>query len=214
MPRKIAILASGSGTTAEAVAQAVVGGTVDYQVGLVVHNNPHAGVKDQPSIRAAKIPTICINGKTHPRDTPGGAMTDAESAAILTAVTNADCTLVVLLGYMKLIRGALLDTFGYTKDKAGRMLNTHAGPLPQTAGCYGSGIHQRVFELFQAGELERTGPTLHQVSAGYDEGLVVQYADEVVLSATDTPQTIEERVREVERRVTPVGINKYLGELS
>lgn len=210
---KIAILASGSGTTAEAVVQGSEDGRLNAEVAVIIHNNPGAGVVNQPSIKRHGIATQCINGRTHPGSAPRGAMTDAESAAILQKIQEAGCDLVILLGYMKRIRGALLDAFGYTTDASARMLNTHAGPLPQTIGCYGSGIHQKVYELYKAGELTRTGPTLHQVSAGYDEGPIVQYADEVILQANDTPQTIEERVKKVERYVTPIGINTYIKKL-
>lgn len=208
---KIAILASGSGTTAEAVAQSTQDGRLNADIVLIITNNPNAGITDQPTIKKLKIQTQCINSKTHPSGTTRkGAMTDEESEAILQAVKKAGCDLVVLLGYMKQVRGALLDALGYNGGGPARMLNTHPGPLPETAGTYGHFTHEKVHRLYRAGKLTATGPTLHQVSAHYDEGPTVQYANEVILMPNDTPDTIEKRIREVERRVTPIGIGAYL----
>lgn len=210
---RIAILASGSGTTAEAVAQATQQDILNAEIALIVYNNPSAGIVQQPTIQHLNIPCICINGKTHPGASEKGSMTDSESRAILHAVQKAGCELVVLLGYAKRVRGELLETFGYYGSHDGRMLNTHPGPLPQTQGLYGHHVHEKVYELFKDGKLSKTGPTLHQVGADYDDGPVVQYADEVILSQKDSPHSIEERVREVERRMTPVGINTYIRNL-
>ncbi len=217
---KLAILASGSGTTAEAVARATQSGVLDAEISLIVHNNPDAKVVDQPTIKRLPVATMCINSHTHPG--PGaprkGELTDTESMAIAEAAVQAGVDLVLLLGYMKRVRGALLDQFGFDASKHSRaadarMLNTHPGPLPQTRGLHGSGVHQRVFELYQAGELARSGPTLHAVAEDYDTGPIVKHFDEVVITDQDTAQTIEDRVRAIEREMLPIGINEFVQDL-
>ncbi len=212
--KKIAILASGSGTTAEAVAIATQNGTLQAEIALIVINNPTAEIKNQPSIATLKIPVVCINSRTHPGDTEKGSMTDAESQAILSAVEATNCELVVLLGYMKKVRGPLLDKLGEKHGRLGRILNTHPGPLPETAGLHGESTHEEVFKLYKSGQLTHTGPTLHQVTAGYDEGSIVQFASLVELQDSDTVSSIESRVRTVEREQTPIGIQNYLGDLT
>ncbi len=217
---RVAILASGSGTTAEAFAQAVDSGRVDAEIGLIVHNNPDAGVVNQSTIKKLGVATRCINGKTQPE--PAGArrgeLGDMESQAIADAIHESGSELVLLLGFMKRVRGALLAEFGYdptqhTEVVQARMLNTHPGPLPQTRGLHGFSVHQKVFELYANGELNTTGPTLHAVAAEYDMGPTVRYFDQVELSQADTPQTIEDRVREVEREMLPIGVHEFIQSL-
>ena len=210
---KIAILASGSGTTAQAALQATTDGRLDAEIALIIHNNPSAGVKDLPEVAEQNVNTICINGKTHPGEAEKGSMTDAESQAVLDAVNDAGCDLVALLGYMKRVRGALLEELGYQEDRPARIANTHPGPLPETTGLHGTLVHQKVFELYQNGKLSKTGPTLHQVSAKYDEGPIIRYFDDVDIRSKDSAESIEQKVRAVERQMIPIGINQYLKEI-
>ena len=218
---KVAILASGSGTTAEAFAQAIEAGKVEAEIGLVVHNNPGAKVVEQPTIKRMNIPTRCINGKTQeePNGIRKGELSDAESQAIVDAVHWSGSEVVLLLGFMKRVRGALLDEFGFDPARHSvatdaRMLNTHPGPLPETEGLYGTGVHERVFELSKLGKLSVTGPTLHVVAADYDTGPVVQFFDQVQIGPDDTAITIEERVREVEREQMPLGVHDFIQSIS
>ena len=68
----IAILASGSGSTAEAFIHATQDGRVDSEVGLVVCNNPpekagiFARVQRLNDLYGLDIETVEISGKTHP----------------------------------------------------------------------------------------------------------------------------------------------------
>ncbi len=217
---RLAILASGSGTTAEAVAQATRSGQLEAEIGLIIHNNAGAKVVEQPTVRELLIPTMCINGLSHPDVgvVRKGEMGDNESQAVVDAIKSVDAELVLLLGYMKRVRGALLDQYGYNPEihsevTDARMLNTHPGPLPQTMGLHGSQVHQHVYELYQARELAVTGPTLHAVAEDYDTGPTVRYFDMVDLSDADTAESIEDRVRAVEREQLPVGIQFFIEQL-
>jgi len=216
--KKIAILASGKGTTAEALLQKVRDGLLAVNPVLIIHNNPNAGVVNQATVKELGVKTLCINTKMYPRGDDGtkqGSISDAESDAMVAALQGAEVELVLQLGYMKHVRGALLETYGFIPGrhsvaKDARLLNVHPGPLPQTKGLYGSGVHQRVYELYQHGELDKTGPTLHTVSKRYDDGPVVRYFDDVDLSVTDTPETIEHRVREIERDKLYLGVKDFI----
>src|SRR5689334_16033445 len=76
---KIAILASGSGSTAEAYAQSIHRGEVDHEIGLVVVNDPEAGILDRVKRWNTElgfdVETAVINNKTH----PGGPQTRGQT---------------------------------------------------------------------------------------------------------------------------------------
>lgn len=216
---RIAILASGSGTTAEALLQKIDEDLLDVEPVLIIHNNPDAGIVDQPAVNKLGLKKVCINTRMYPRNGDGtkkGELSDAESEAIVAALKENEIDLVLLLGYMKRVRGALMTEYGFNPDahkKATdcRMLNIHPGPLPETTGLYGSYVHQRVYELYKEGKLTKTGPTLHAVSEGYDEGPVVKFFDEITLRDQDTAESIESRVRSVERERLYEGISDFVG---
>ena len=72
-----------------------------------------------------------------------------------------------------------------------RVVNIHPGPLPRFGGpgMYGPHVHRAVLD---AG-VPASGPTVHLVSARYDEGPVLAHRPVPVLP-DDTPKTLAERV--------------------
>lgn len=214
----IAILASGSGSTAEAFIDATQNGTVRADVGLIVCNNTpqKAGIYDRIDrlnrAYGLDIPVLRISGTTHPEGTgQKGEQTLEESLAIATEIEKAGCALVVLMGYMKRVRGALLEEYGWRPNMRSptqlRMINTHPGPLPQTEGLYG--IH--VQEAVLAGGLAYSAHTVHMVSEGYDKGRIIEETL-VPVVPSDTPDSLFLRVQEVEKSNLPLVIRSCLFE--
>lgn len=214
----IAILASGGGTTAEAFVHATQDGRVKANVGLVVCNNSpeKAGIYDRiqrlNGDYGLAIPVLRISGVTHP-DGPGekGEMTLGESEAICQEVTNSGCALVALMGYMKKVRGDLLEEYGWPGHGSfslGRMLNTHPGPLPETAGFHGVHVQEEVLRR----EMTHSAHTVHLVTGGYDEGPVVQETKVPVMEG-DTPDSLFDRVQVVEKQELPIAIDYHLYQI-
>lgn len=214
----VAILASGSGSTAEAFVHATQDGRVDAEVGLVVCNNPpeKAGIYDRMARLSREygiaIPVLRISGVTHPEG-PGenGEMTLGESEAICREVTEAGCALVALMGYMKKIRGAVLEEYGwpgYGSFSLGKMLNTHPGPLPETAGFYGIHVQEEVLRL----GLSSSAHTVHLVTGGYDEGPIIEET-RVPVEPDDTPESLFDRVQIVEKQELPLAIRGHLYQM-
>lgn len=212
----IAILASGSGSTAEACIRATQNGTLGARVGLVVCNNPphKAGIYERVSQLNSEIglaiPVLHISGITHPGGAGNkGEQTFEESQAISYAVDQAGCVLVALMGYMKKIRGPLLQAYGWddTMHSAAdaRMLNTHPGPLPQTEGLYGKRAQAAVLES----GLGYSAHTVHTVTDAYDQGMIIQET-RVPVEPGDTPDSLFDRVQAVEKRMLPHAINMCL----
>ncbi len=217
MKPRIAILASGGGTTAEAFIRAAEKGEINVDVGLVIASRRDAGIfkriEDLNAEFNLNIRTILISHKTHPAAdgenvTPGG-QTAGEEAAILAALLGGNYDLVALMGYMKRVGPALIEAFGwlpeYTSLFQAKMVNTHPGLLPDTKGFYGQQIQQYVLDH----KLPYAGQTLHVVSEDYDDGPIIA-EHKVPVESGDTPETLFERVQAVEKQYLPKDIEGFI----
>lgn len=180
---RIGVLASGEGTTLQAILDACAAGEIPARVVLVISNNGGSGALRRA--REAQAAAVHLSSKTHPE--PG-----ALDAAIAETLAAHEVEVVMLAGYMKKLEPAVLTRY------QGRILNTHPALLPKFGGhgMYGMRVHEAVVS---AGETE-SGPSLHLVDAEYDTGRVLAQAKVPVLS-DDTPQTLSARVQERERRL-------------
>lgn len=213
----VAILASGGGSTAEAFIHATQDGRVDAEVGLVVCNNPPetAGIFDRVArLRdqyGLDIKTMVINARTHPAGANGRGQTLEESAAICAEVAAGNFTHVALMGYMKRVRGDLVQEYGwlphFSSIYQARMSNTHPGPLPETEDTYGIHTQERVLEL----GLTVSKHTLHVVASGIDRGPKIA-EHPLGVYPDDTPQDLFDRVQFVEKACLPHALDTFLKE--
>lgn len=227
IPRLVIIAAGDGGTTAEAFIHASQAGLVNGIVTDVIYNNPvtpensnnhiatRIGRLNKQYTAYGKYPgaitTHLISNTTH----PGGLLhqtmiSDEASEAMCKVLDDAHATLGLLLGFRKMIRGALLTHYA---DK-GLLTNNHPGrvDIPELRGIWGNAVHQRAYELRQANALKETGFTVQLVHPEYDMGAVLEMVP-VPISLTDTPQDIRENVQTIEKIYTPKIINDYLKRL-
>jgi len=180
---RIAVFASGPGTTAEAVIVACQSRHIAGQVVLVIGNNSAAEV----FVRAGRlgIPTRHLSGRTHPDP-------DLLDAEIVHTLHTVDATHIVLAGYLKKLGPRTLAAFG------GRIVNTHPALLPAFGGqgMFGRHVHQAVL----ASGIAITGATVHHVEADYDTGPIIAQVEVAVL-ASDTVDTLADRVQHAEREL-------------
>ncbi len=185
---RIAILASGSGSNAEAIMKAFENDT-EIKVTLVISNNREAGVL----ARAKKysVLTKVINS----------AQT-TEGLMLMTLVQN-QIDYIVLAGYMKLIPADIIESF------ENRILNIHPALLPKYGGkgMYGENVHKAVKE---ANENE-SGITIHLVNENYDEGTIL-FRKRVALEPTDSYKEIGEKVLKLEHEFYPQIIKKTISD--
>lgn len=217
MNPRIAILASGGGTTAEAFIRAAHTGEINIDVGLVIVSRKDAGIFQRIANLNKEldldIRCILINHLTHPAantETVGrGEQTAGEEAAILAAILGGSFDLVALMGYMKRVGPALIEAFGwlpeYQSAFQAKMLNTHPGLLPDTKGFYGENIQKYVLD----NKLPYGGQTLHVVSEEYDAGPVIA-EHKVPVEPGDTPGSLFERVQAVEKKYLPRDIEDFI----
>ena len=115
MKKRLAVVASGSGTNFEAIAQACADGRLDAEVALMVCDKPGAAVV----ARAERfgVPAFVASPKSF------GSKAEFERE-VIRRMDAAGIDLVCLAGYMRIISDVLLDAYG------GRIINIHPSLLP------------------------------------------------------------------------------------
>lgn len=214
---RIAVLASGEGTTAEAFIRATLNGRIGSTVGLVITNRKNAGVLERIARLNKKfglnIDYKVINGITHParknEQVGPGEQTAAEQNAIAAAIEKGKFDLVVLMGYMKRVGPKLVQNFGWQPNHSSiyesRMLNTHPGLLPETKGLYGVYVQDHVLNK----HLPYAGQTLHVVAEEYDRGPKIA-EHRVHVKSEDTNDSLFKRVKAAEKRFLPTDIDSFI----
>lgn len=182
-PTTLGILASHGGTTMQAVIDACASDTLNANIGVVISNNSKSMALQRA--RNAKITTAHLSSANHD---------SAESLdrAIAQTLLNAGVDMLLLCGYMRKLGNITLQKFD------GNIINTHPALLPKYGGqgFYGRRVHEAVIA---AGDTE-SGATIHRVEAVYDSGEILAQA-RVPVHAGDTVEDLEERVKDVERRL-------------
>lgn len=175
---KLAFLASGNGSSAEAIVAAVDSGALDAAPRLMVSNRREASALQWAAARGLAC-----------RHIPTVPDAEAGDAALAAALQDAQIDLIVLSGYLRRLGPRTLHAF------AGRILNIHPGPLPEFGGegMYGRRVHQAVIE---AG-LSETAIVIHLVDGDYDHGPEVARCI-VPIQPGDTAERLEERVKALE----------------
>lgn len=182
-PTKLGILASHGGTTMQAVIDACAQGVLNASISVVISNNSTSQALERA--HSANIATAHLSSANH-------SSAEALDLAITDTLQRAGVDTVLLCGYMRKLGDTTLQQF------QGRILNSHPSLLPKYGGqgFYGRRVHEAVIA---AGDTE-SGATVHRVEAIYDSGEIVAQA-KVPVHKSDAAEDLEERVKEVERRL-------------
>ncbi|HUN75502.1 MAG TPA: phosphoribosylglycinamide formyltransferase [Steroidobacteraceae bacterium] len=177
----IAVLASGEGTTLQAVIDACAAGAIAGRVTLVISNNSGSGALRRA--RSAGVATVHLSGRTHPDPV-------ALDRAIHSALEQHGAEVVLLAGYMKMLGPRTLERF------AGRVLNTHPALLPKFGGrgMYGEHVHRAVLAAHE----RMSGASIHLVDGSYDTGALIAQVT-VPVEPDDSVETLAQRVQAAER---------------
>lgn len=218
-PARIAIFASGEGTTADAFIQECAAGHVQAEVVLLICNMPKAGIfariERLNNEFGLNIAPVVINGKTHPAKpnevVVPGCQTEAEQQAILDLLNQYHIDLIALMGFMKRVGPKIVARYGWHQTYASiyqaQMVNTHPGLLPETKGLYGVHVQEHVI----AHNLPFGGQTLHVVAEEYDDGPTIA-ENKVAVIPDDTPDSLFDRVRTTEKAHIGSDINNFIIE--
>lgn len=179
---RIAVFASGNGSNCRAIHDAIVNGKLNAEIGLIVSNNPDAGILSwakEKGLAQIYIASEQFDDKKQFHDT------------LLKTLTLHNIHMIVLAGYMRKIGLPLIEAY------PNKILNIHPALLPAFGGkgMYGHNVHKAVIEY----GAKITGVTVHLVDPEYDHGaIIMQRALEV--RDDDTPQTLAERVLALEHQ--------------
>ncbi len=190
----IAVFASGRGSNLMAILNAIKKNVLKAKISVVISNNSNAGALE--IARANGIDALHISRKQFSSD-------EEYVKKILDELKSRNIQLIVLAGYMKKIPPEVI------KEYPNRILNIHPALLPAFGGqgMYGLNVHKAVIES----GVKITGVTVHIVDEEYDHGpIVMQRAVEV--KDDDTPETLAQRVLEVEHEVYPQAIKLFVEE--
>ena len=179
---RIGVLGSGKGSNFVAIADACAAGKIPATIALVASDVESAAILGHA--RDRNLPARFI--------APGKFRTkldeEAENAYIQ-ALREANVDLVVLAGFMRVLKGDFLRAF------EGRIVNIHPSLLPSFPGL------EAWKQALEAG-VKVTGCTVHFVDAGVDSGPIIGQQTVPVLDG-DTTDTLHQRIHAAEHDLYP-----------
>jgi phosphoribosylglycinamide formyltransferase-1 len=184
--KKIVIFASGSGTNAENIIKYFENKAIATVV-AVFTNNPNAKVIERA--KNFQIPTEIFTKE------------ELIQGKVLQKIIGFAPDLIVLAGFLLKLPKSIIESYPNT------IINIHPALLPKYGGkgMYGMNVHRAIVENKE----KETGITIHFVNENYDEGNVI-FQKSVVLSPTDSPETVAEKIHELEQDNFPQVIEKLL----
>ncbi len=188
LKKNIIIFASGAGSNAQKI--------IDYfkenhqaEIGLIVSNNPGAGVMNI----AAKenIPVLIIEKNLF-----------AETG-YLHEIKKQNPDLIVLAGFLWKIPEILISSFPQ------KIINIHPALLPAYGGkgMYGNKVHAAVIDAKE----KQSGITIHYVDEKYDHGKII-FQFKCIINDNDSAESLAKKIHHLEHEYYPKAIEKILRE--
>ena len=165
-----------------AIADAIAAGRVPAEIGAVLSDGENSGILEHA--RQRRLPAHFI--------APGKFRTKLDEEAeqaFVTALQEAKVDLVVLAGFMRVLKGDFLRAF------EGRIVNIHPSLLPSFPGL-------AAWKQALDHGVKVTGCTVHFVDAGVDSGAIIGQQTVPVLH-TDTPESLHHRIHAAEHELYP-----------
>jgi phosphoribosylglycinamide formyltransferase-1 len=170
VPARLVVLASGSGTTLQALLNS------DLRPHIVAAGTDRPDCAALPRAAAAGVPTFAVPLS----DFPDRA---AWNAGLADAIAGWQPDIVVLAGFMRVLAADVVARF--------RIVNTHPALLPAFPGAHG------VRDALAYG-VKVSGVTVHWVDAGVDTGPILAQAAVPVL-ADDDEDALRARIQQAEK---------------
>ena len=179
----VGVLASGSGTILAAIVESGI------DVAVVVVDRPCRAVDVG---RQAGIPVELVKRASFGPDFDRLELTHR----VMDALSRHRVELVAMAGFGTVLEKPIFDAY------QGRILNTHPALLPAFPGWHA------VEDALAAG-VKVTGCTVHIATVEVDAGPILAQ-EAVPVLADDTPATLHERIKDVERRLYPKTIKEFI----
>lgn len=183
---KIGVLASGRGSNFQAIIDEIEAGRIPAKIEILIVDNPEAYAIE----RAKKygIPYLYINPKEFPTK-------EVFYEKIRDELLAKGVELVILAGFMRIVKKPLLDAF------PNRIMNIHPALLPSFPGLHGQK------QAVDYG-VRISGCTVHFVDEGVDSGPVIIQAA-VPVHPEDTEDSLSERILKLEHKIFPEAIRLF-----
>lgn len=199
-PIKIGVLISGNGTNLQALLNAEASKELaDARIEVVISDRE--GAYGLVRAEGAGKPAILL--------LPNRRLSKEErqedlSDRILQECQNRGVHLIVLAGFLSILRGRILETY------ENRIINIHPSLLPKYGGAlmYGDRVHRAVLDN---GDKE-SGCTVHLVDRGTDTGPILLQRRVPVLPR-DTVETLADRIHEEEHKALVEGVVMIVKEM-
>lgn len=183
---RIGVLASGRGSNFQAIIDSIESGYLKAEIALLITDNPNAFAIERAKKHSLDYMVI----------TPGNYPSrDEYFLQIATELKERSVGLIVLAGFMRVVKKTLIDAF------PNRIINIHPALLPSFPGLHG----QR-----QANDygVKISGCTVHFVDEGMDTGpIIIQAA--VAVRDDDTADSLSERILKSEHKIYPEAIKLF-----
>ncbi len=185
--KNIAIFASHNGSGFDTILEAIKTKKLPLKISLVISNNTNSPVLQKA--KANNINNSIVNQKS----------CEDINAKLTELLKQNKCEYIFLAGYMKRLDAVITDNF--------KVVNTHPSLLPKYGGegMYGHFVHEAVI----ANKDQVSGVTIHEVNAEYDSGKII-LQKELFLSEDETVQTLESKIKKLEKVAIVDGLSKYL----
>jgi phosphoribosylglycinamide formyltransferase-1 len=184
-PLRLGILGSGKGSNFRAIADAIAAGGLAAETRIVISDVEGAGILALARERGLRAEFVA----------PGRFKTKLEPEAeerVVELLRVEKVELVVLAGYMRMVKAPLLEAFSR------RIINIHPSLLPAFPGL-------NAWEQALAAGVAETGCTVHYVDAGMDTGEIIAQRWVPILPG-DSAATVHARIQEQEHEVYPAVI--------
>lgn len=184
--KKIVVFASGSGTNAENIikyfAQTKIANVVS-----VFTNNASAKVIERAKNHQIPVEIFSKN--------------ELLERNVLQKIEKIDPDLIVLAGFLLKFPDNIIEKY------PNKIINIHPALLPNYGGkgMYGMHVHRAIVNNKE----KETGISIHYVNEHYDEGGIIFQAN-VALTDQDTPETVAEKIHELEQKHFPEIIHRIL----
>ena len=181
-PLRLGILGSGYGSNFEAIHRAIQEGRLNAEIVVVISD--HADSRILRKAQEAGLHTLHVDAGS-----PGYKLPPHAQKEICDHLKRHDVEVVVLAGFMRVIKAPLLTDF------ADRIVNVHPSLLPKFKGK-DAWVH-----ALEEGEVE-TGATVHLVNEQIDAGRILAQG-RVPIHIGDTPDDVLQRIHGVEHEIYP-----------
>jgi len=189
---RIGILGSGRGSNCRAILQSIRDGKLNAKATVVISD-----VLDAPILEIARE-----FGVANAYLPPGHFRTRLEpkvEAQLVEMLQDAEVELVVLAGFMRVLKEQMLAAFPR------RIVNIHPSLLPKFPGL-------EAWKQALAANEKWTGVTVHYVDEKIDHGDIIAQRRIPVMS-DDTPESLHARIQEVEHVLYPEALERVFRKL-